>query len=71
MGAGLVMCSGSMWTLPWKSEGGLSSTWYIGGGVGASLLYALAPGALAYHIGLELPQRDWKLQMNGTQLHQP
>lgn len=54
-----------------KSEGGPSSAWSIGGGVGASLLYALAPGALAYHIGLELPRRDWKLQMNGTQLQQP
>lgn len=54
-----------------KSEGGPSSAWSIGGGVGALLLYALAPGALAYHIGLELPRRDWNQQMNGTQLQQP
>lgn len=67
MGAGLVMFTIHADT-SMESAGGPGSArsrrlWCL-------LTIFFAPGASAYHIGLELLWETWKLRMNSTQLHQ-
>lgn len=66
-GCGACDVLGSMQTPPWSQREVLALHGW--GGCGASTLGTLL-SALAYHIGLELLQWDWKLRMIGNQLHQ-